>query len=130
RPGGCAPVGAPLEGDAGPVGCIPDHHPVPVVLHPDHAQQFLVEIGEGRRLRAVDDEAVPASAHRGIVHAGSYPGRMRLVFSGEVWFWRAPAPWHFITVPDDDCAALEAASASVSYGWGMIPAVAQIGAAE
>jgi hypothetical protein len=55
---------------------------------------------------------------------------MTLEFSGEMWFWRGPAPWHFITVPDDDCAALEAASASVSYGWGMIPAVVRIGAAE
>jgi hypothetical protein len=50
-----------------------------------------------------------------------------LEFSGEVWFWRGPAPWHFITVPDDSCAALEAASPVVSYGWGMIPVTAQIG---
>jgi hypothetical protein len=55
---------------------------------------------------------------------------MRLEFSGEMWFWKGPSPWHFITVPDDDCAALEATSASVSYGWGMIPVMAQIGAAE
>ena len=33
----------------------------------------------------------------------------------------------FLTVPDDECAALEAASALVSYGWGMIPVTAQIG---
>jgi hypothetical protein len=50
-----------------------------------------------------------------------------LEFSGEVWFWRGPAPWHFITVPDEKCAALEAASPVVSYGWGMIPVTAQIG---
>ncbi|WP_255408514.1 DUF1905 domain-containing protein [Plantactinospora sp. KBS50] len=35
---------------------------------------------------------------------------MELEFRGEVWFWRGPAPWHFITVPDDQCAALEAAA--------------------
>ena len=52
---------------------------------------------------------------------------MDLEFSGEVWFWRGPAPWHFITVPDENCAALEAASPVVSYGWGMIPVTAQIG---
>ena len=52
---------------------------------------------------------------------------MHLEFSGEMWFWRGPAPWHFITVPDDECSELEAASAFVTYGWGMIPVTAQIG---
>jgi hypothetical protein len=50
-----------------------------------------------------------------------------LAFSGELWFWKGPAPWHFVTVPDEACAALEDASALVSYGWGMIPVTAQIG---
>jgi hypothetical protein len=49
-------------------------------------------------------------------------------FSGEVWFWRGPSPWHFITVPEEECQELEAASTLVSYGWGMIPVTAQIGA--
>ena len=53
---------------------------------------------------------------------------MDLEFTGEMWFWRGPAPWHFVTVPDEECAALEAASAAVSYGWGMIPVEARIGA--
>jgi hypothetical protein len=55
---------------------------------------------------------------------------MKLEFSGEIWFWRGPAPHHFITVPDEECGALEAASAFVTYGWGMIPVAAQIGATE
>ena len=58
---------------------------------------------------------------------GSYPDRMNLEFRGEVWFWKGPAPWHFVTVPEEECAALEAASALVTYGWGMIPVRAQIG---
>ncbi|MFI2647670.1 MULTISPECIES: DUF1905 domain-containing protein [Micromonospora] len=53
---------------------------------------------------------------------------MELEFSGEVWFWRGPAPWHFVTVPDELCGELEAASTSVTYGWGMIPVTARIGA--
>ena len=57
---------------------------------------------------------------------GFYPGRMDLEFSGEIWFWRGPAPWHFVTVPDEQCGALEAASSAVTYGWGMIPVAAQI----
>jgi hypothetical protein len=52
---------------------------------------------------------------------------MNLEFSGEMWFWKGPAPWHFITVPDEESGALEAASAFVTYGWGMIPVTARIG---
>jgi hypothetical protein len=55
---------------------------------------------------------------------------MRVEFSGEIWFWRGPAPWYFITVPDEQCGALEAISPSVSYGWGMIPVTARIGQTE
>lgn len=54
---------------------------------------------------------------------------MRLHFSGEVWHWRGPAPWHFVTVPDDEAAALHDV-AHVSYGWGMIPVTARVGGTE
>jgi len=53
---------------------------------------------------------------------------MDLEFSGEIWFWKGPAPWYFITVPDEECGRLEATATLVSYGWGMIPVLAQIGA--
>lgn len=52
---------------------------------------------------------------------------MELRFSGEIWFWKGPAPWHFVTVPDEECDELEATSTFVSYGWGMIPVKARIG---
>jgi hypothetical protein len=52
---------------------------------------------------------------------------MDLEFSGEIWFWRGPSPWHFITVPEEECGDLEATSAVVTYGWGMIPVTARIG---
>jgi hypothetical protein len=48
-------------------------------------------------------------------------------FSGEVYEWRGPAPHHFVTVPDDESAAIEATAGAVSYGWGMIPVTVQIG---
>ncbi len=60
----------------------------------------------------------------------SYPGRMNLEFTGEMWFWKGPAPWHFITVPDQQCGELEAVSAFVTYGWGMIPVAARIGGTQ
>lgn len=55
---------------------------------------------------------------------------MQLEFSGEVWFWKGPAPFYFITVPDDECGPLEAASPMVSYGWGMIPVTVHINETE
>jgi uncharacterized protein DUF1905 len=53
---------------------------------------------------------------------------MDLEFSGEVWFWRGPAPWHFVTVPEAECQDLAATSGFVSYGWGMVPVTARVGA--
>ena len=52
---------------------------------------------------------------------------MDLEFTGELWFWRGPSPYHYLTVPEEQCAELEAVSPMVSYGWGMIPVAAQIG---
>lgn len=48
-------------------------------------------------------------------------------FEGEIWFWRGPAPWYFVTVPAEQCTDLHAISGLVTYGWGMIPAVVRIG---
>jgi len=52
---------------------------------------------------------------------------LRLEFSGEIWFWRGPAPWYFVTVPEQQSRDLKAISAIVTYGWGMIPVSARIG---
>jgi hypothetical protein len=52
---------------------------------------------------------------------------VELVVTGEVWFWRGPAPWHYVTVPEEECSALEAVAGLVSYGWGVVPVQAQLG---
>ena len=52
---------------------------------------------------------------------------MNLEFTGEIWYWKGPAPWFFVTVPEEECLELAEASAVVSYGWGMIPVNARIG---
>jgi len=52
---------------------------------------------------------------------------VRLEFTGEIWFWKGPAPWYFVTVPEEESAELHAVSPVVSYGWGVIPVVARIG---
>lgn len=43
---------------------------------------------------------------------------MHLEFVNELWYWRGPAPFHFITVPDAESAELRAISQAVSYGLG------------
>jgi hypothetical protein len=52
---------------------------------------------------------------------------VELEFCGDVWFWRGPSPYHFVTVPEPESAELHAAAALVTYGWGMIPAELRIG---
>jgi Domain of unknown function (DUF1905) len=51
-------------------------------------------------------------------------------FSGEVWWWRGPSPYHFVTVPEDESEELRSASEFVTYGWGMIPVAARIGGTQ
>lgn len=60
----------------------------------------------------------------------AYGSQVQRSFSGEIWYWRGPAPFHFVTVPDDVAAQLESLSPLVSYGWGMIPAEVRIGGTE
>lgn len=52
---------------------------------------------------------------------------MDLSFSGEVWFWKGPAPWYFVTVPGPLSADIEAVAAQVTYGWGVIPVTVMVG---
>jgi hypothetical protein len=58
------------------------------------------------------------------------PSSRRFRFSGELWHWRGPAPYHFVTVPPDDCAVIKSIASSVTYGWGMIPVAGRIGSTE
>lgn len=53
-----------------------------------------------------------------------------LDFTGELWHWRGPAPYFFVTVPEEESRDLHAVASAVTYGWGMIPVRAQIGATE
>ena len=69
----------------------------------------------------VREEGHPGAA------SSTYADRVDLEFSGEVWFWRGPSPYHFVTVPEPESAELQAAAALVTYGWGMIPVAARIG---
>ena len=55
---------------------------------------------------------------------------MELEFTGPIWTWRGPAPFHFVTVPAAECSALQMVAPMVTYGWGMVPVTARIGDTE
>lgn len=55
---------------------------------------------------------------------------MNIEFSGKIWFWRGPAPWFFVTVPEEQSRDLKAISGLVTYGWGVIPVHVRIGVTE
>ena len=55
---------------------------------------------------------------------------MTIEFSGEIWYWRGPAPFYFVTVPPDQSKELREIVSMVTYGWGMVPVNARIGKTE
>lgn len=55
---------------------------------------------------------------------------MKFEFVGKIWFWKGPAPWYFVTVPEREVQQLKAMLKFVTYGWGMIPATVRIGKTE
>jgi hypothetical protein len=58
---------------------------------------------------------------------GPGAGLLEIEVTGELWHWRGPSPYHFISVPDEASAAIRALAAIVTYGWGMIPVEARLG---
>ena len=55
---------------------------------------------------------------------------MTIEFSGEVWFWKGPAPFYFVTVPEPESREIKDVEPFITYGWGMIPVTARIGKTE
>ena len=55
---------------------------------------------------------------------------MKIEFTGMIWFWRGPAPWYFVTVPEKESHDLNVISGLVTYGWGVIPVHVRIGDTE
>ena len=55
---------------------------------------------------------------------------MTIEFSGDIWFWRGPSPFYFVTVPEEEANRIKEMERLVTYGWGMIPVTAKIGKTE
>jgi hypothetical protein len=54
---------------------------------------------------------------------------MELEFEGPVVEWRGPAPYYFVTVPDEESADIKFAAKGMEY-WGQVPVTACIGNTE
>lgn len=55
---------------------------------------------------------------------------MNMEFSGKIFSWRGPAPFHFVTIPEEESQDIKAISRFVTYGWGVIPVKVWIGETE
>jgi hypothetical protein len=52
---------------------------------------------------------------------------VNLEFAGEIVYWRGPAPYHFVLLPEPQASELRDVANELTYGWGCIPARGRIG---
>ena len=52
---------------------------------------------------------------------------MEFTFKAKMWEWRGPAPFYFMSLPEQIAQEIQEQSAEITYGWGMIPVTATIG---
>jgi hypothetical protein len=50
-----------------------------------------------------------------------------VTFSADVFEWRGPAPFYWVSPPEEVCDYVRAEAAAVTYGWGAIPVRVRIG---
>lgn len=53
---------------------------------------------------------------------------MILTFTAAIIHWRGPAPFLFAPMPEDESQDVKAIASRLTYGWGVIPVRAQLGA--
>ena len=53
---------------------------------------------------------------------------MKVEFSGRLFEWRGPSPYHFVALTPEACDGVTQLAAEVSYGWGVVPVSVIIGA--
>jgi len=46
---------------------------------------------------------------------------MQVDFSGELIEWRGPAPFYWVSVPEQESQEIKEIAAMLTYGWGVIP---------
>lgn len=55
---------------------------------------------------------------------------MEYAFSNPIFEWRGPAPFYFLELPGEVAGEIANMAAQLTYGWGVIPVTATIGATE
>jgi hypothetical protein len=55
---------------------------------------------------------------------------MIIEFEGNIFYWRGPAPFLFVAVPEEPSKDIKTISTMVTYGWGVIPVRVRIGETE
>jgi hypothetical protein len=55
---------------------------------------------------------------------------MEFTFASRLIEWRGPAPFYYLSVPDEESADIHEIAAMATYGWGVIPVIARIGDVE
>jgi hypothetical protein len=104
-----------------------------VIDLPDDIELELVESSDDGAPRDRDGRGRTSSAAPSAPAGAPRPpigSAIELSFDGELWHWRGPAPYHFISVPPDGVRAIQAVAAEITYGWGMIPGEVRIGQSE
>jgi hypothetical protein len=51
-------------------------------------------------------------------------------FHGEMFEWRGPSPYYFIAIPVNESKKIKERAAQLTYGWGVIPVIGEIGNTE
>lgn len=73
------------------------------------------------------DDQTASAGRLHVPGAAPYADPMDLRFSGELWYWRGPSPYYFVTAPEEESVAVRSVSSRASYGWGVIPVTVQVG---
>lgn len=55
---------------------------------------------------------------------------MQFRFENPLFYWRGPAPFYFIRVPETQSKKIKLIANQITYGWGVIPASCRIGKTE
>ena len=52
---------------------------------------------------------------------------VKIKFQGVMIEWRGPSPYYFVSVPEVPSKKIKVMAAQLTYGWGVIPVVGNIG---